>query len=86
MLGNIREGEYIMSLRADRKLLESYGYIIGVRDCRINTGYPGKFMVVEAHEQSELPTKDGRNGPWCIVGDNQRALISEAASVLRSML
>lgn len=64
-----------------RATLEDLGFIIGERDPRINTNYPGKFMVCEAHEQSELPTKDGRNGPWCIVGDNLDELIDQAYNV-----
>jgi hypothetical protein len=57
------------------------GFIIGDRNPRINTNYPGKFMVAESHEPSELPTKDGSNGPWCIVGDDLDKLIEEAYRV-----
>lgn len=35
-------------------------------------------MVAEGYEDSELPTDDGSNGPWCIVGDDLNSLIAEA--------
>jgi len=38
-------------------------------------------MVVESHDESELPTDDGANGPWCIVGDDLDALIAVAYDV-----
>jgi hypothetical protein len=38
-------------------------------------------MVVEAHNESQLPTEDGSNGPWCIVGDNLDELIDTAYDV-----
>lgn len=57
------------------------GFCCGTRDHRVNTNYSGSYMVVEPHEDSELPTKDGSNGPWAIVGDDYPALISEAYSV-----
>lgn len=62
-------------LAIKRHCLESYGFIIGPRDRRINRFYSGAWMVVEAHEESELPTDDGRNGPWCVVGDDLPHLI-----------
>jgi hypothetical protein len=61
--------------------LRSWGFTVGERDPRLNSNYPGRYMVVESHEESELPTKDGSNGPWCIVGDNLDALIAEAHRV-----
>ncbi len=69
-------------LRIKERCLLDYGYEIGVRDPRLNSDYPGCFMVVESHEPSELPTRDGRNGPWCIVGDDLAALVTEAFEVL----
>ncbi len=71
--------------RIERLSLEAYGYKIGPRDPRINSDYPGAFMVVESHEESELPTRDGSNGPWCIVGDDLPALLDEAFSVLAGL-
>lgn len=61
--------------------LRARGFTVGARDPRINTNYPGAFMVVEAHDESELPTEDGSNGPWAIVGDDLQALIDEAYEV-----
>lgn len=69
-----------------RKFLESYGWTAGARDPRLNTNYPGKFMVVEPHEEDELPTEDGSNGPWCVVGDDLDDLIRRAYDTLKSMV
>ncbi len=67
-------------------LLRTSGYIIGPRDPRLNTDFAGSLMVVEAHEASELPTKDGRNGPWCIVGNDPDKLLNEAFEHYLSLL
>lgn len=64
-----------------RSWLESNGFVCGIRDPRINTDYPGKYMVAEEYEDSELPTRDGRNGPWCIVGNDLDELIQKAYNV-----
>lgn len=61
--------------------LEAYGFTVGVRDPRLNTDYPGAFMCVESHELDELPTRDGANGPWCVVGDVLGELIDTAFNV-----
>ena len=61
-----------------RRKLEEQSFVVGERDPRLNTDYAGRYMVVEAHDESELPTRDGSNGPWCIVGDSLDALIKEA--------
>ena len=57
--------------------LRSYGFVVGDRELRLNTNYPGQFMVAESYDENELPTEDGRNGPWCIVGDDLEALVDE---------
>jgi hypothetical protein len=62
-----------------RAYLDAMGFRIGERDPRgINTNYPGRYMVAEDYGDDELPTEDGSNGPWCIVGDDLDALITEA--------
>lgn len=61
-----------------RAWLKRRGFVVGERDPRLNTDYPGAFMVAEAFEPDEVPTRDGSNGPWCIVGDDLDSLISEA--------
>lgn len=58
--------------------LRIMGFVVGDRDVRLNTDHPGRFMVAEDYEASETPTKDGSNGPWCIVGDNLHKLCVEA--------
>jgi hypothetical protein len=55
-----------------------WGFVVGERNPLINMLYPGEFMVAESHEQSDLPTQDGANGPWCIVGEDLPALVNEA--------
>lgn len=55
--------------------LRSWGFVVGTRDPRLNTEYEGTFMVAEEYEESQLPTRDGRNGPWCIVGNDYPALV-----------
>lgn len=61
-----------------KSILEAHGFICGPRDPRLNTDHAGTFMAVEGHDDGELPTKDGSNGPWCVVGDDLDALVEEA--------
>ena len=64
------------------RFLRSYGWTVGKRNPRLNTDYPGAWMVVEPFEEAELPTRDGRDGPWCLVGDALGALVDEAHDFL----
>lgn len=66
--------------------LRSYGWTVGERDPRLNTDFPGRFMCVEPHEESELPTRNGENGPWCIVGDDLAELVDEAHDFLTGFI
>lgn len=74
------------------EMLQLYGFTIGKRDPRLNTRYPGAFMVVEIADMNDeaevssynLPTEDGRDGPWCVVGDDQSDLIRRAFDYLMS--
>lgn len=68
-----------------RAFLENYGWFVGIRDRRLNTNYDGSFMVVEPYDDSDVPTEDARNGPWCIVGDDLDALIEEGYEALVSL-
>lgn len=68
----------ILDWQIMRIVLEAKGFTIGKRDPRVNMNYPGAFMVIEPHENSQLPTNDGSNGPWAIVGDNLPDLVKEA--------
>ena len=78
-------GVWNMKHNEKKIILESYGFEVGNRNPQLNTKYPGKFMVSEPYESSELPTKDGRNGPWCIVSDDLNALIDEGYDFLMTM-
>ncbi len=69
------------TIKAKKAYLKAFGFIVGKRDPRLNRNYAGKFMVVEAHDEDELPTNDGANGPWCIVGNNLTELIDKAYEV-----
>ena len=60
------------------------GFTVGQRDPRLNTDYPGSLMVVEGYELVQLPTRDGSDGPWCVVGDNLDALIDQGFDFLVS--
>lgn len=64
--------------------LREHGFVVGERDPRLNTNFAGAFMVAEAHEESELPTQDGRNGPWCVVGDDLPTLVEMGYAFLES--
>lgn len=76
-----------MTSRSEKiAFLQSYGWTVGARDPRINTDHAGAFMCVEPHEDSELPTRDGANGPWAIVGDDLEALIDEAHAFLSELV
>lgn len=66
-----------------REILQAYGFTIGERDPRLNTRFSGCRMVVEGsiaeiESDHELPTEDGRNGPWCVVGDDEDELVKSA--------
>lgn len=67
-----------MTTEQKRIALERAGFIVGQRDVRLNTDFAGRYMVAESYDEGELPTRDGSNGPWCIVGDDLDALIAEA--------
>jgi hypothetical protein len=67
-----------MTNEEKKAFLERRGWTVGARDPRLNTDYPGEFMAVEPHEESELPTRDGANGPWCVVGNDLPVLVDEA--------
>lgn len=71
----------------DKKVaaLKEHGFTVWDRDPRLNRNYPGRFMVVEAHDESELPTDDGRNGPWCIVGDDLTVLVDQGYDFMISL-
>lgn len=68
----------MLTIEQMRETMEKAGMVIGDRDPRLNTDYPGRFMVAEPYTEDELPTKDGSNGPWCIVGDDLDALIRDS--------
>ncbi len=70
-------GEKAMALLFD-------GFTIGQRNDRLNTDHAGYFMVVEAYEESQLPTKDGSNGPWCVVGFDLPQLIDQGFEFMQS--
>lgn len=73
-----------MTITHDEKVaaLRNLGFVVGERDPRLNTNYPGAFMVVEAgYTEDELPTEDGSNGPWCIVGHDLTELVREAYDI-----
>lgn len=77
-----RSDSKMFTLDQKHAYLESIGFKIGERDPKgINTDFPGQYMVAEEYEPSELPTRDGSNGPWCVVGDDLTALIDEAFNV-----
>lgn len=67
-----------MEIQEMRATLEQHGFTVGARDPRVNRAFTGKFMVIEQHEDSQLPTDDARNGPWAIVGDDLDDLIEQA--------
>lgn len=71
----------IMTVDEMADALRRAGFIVGKRDTRVNRNYPGSFMVIEDHEDSELPTDDGSNGPWAIVGDDLSSLIRQAYDI-----
>ncbi|KKL89013.1 hypothetical protein LCGC14_1918870 [marine sediment metagenome] len=75
----MKRGEKVM-------FLLSYGWTVGQRNPQLNTNYPGSYMAVEPFEDDELPTLDGGDGPWCIVGDDLDALINEAYEFLVSFI
>lgn len=60
--------------------LKRWGFVVGERDPRLNRAFAGAFMVAESYEDSQAPTDSGRDGPWCIVGDNLTALVEQAHS------
>lgn len=71
----------------DHKLiwLKAYGFVIGDRDPKINTNFSGNYMVSEQYGPDEVPTKDGRNGPWCVVGNDLKILIDAAYGAFKGV-
>jgi len=69
-----------------RLCLLAYGYEVGNRNPRVNTDFVGAYMVVESYDESELPTQDGRDGPWCIVGDDLDNLIDRGFDALNDIV
>lgn len=72
-----------MTYEQKATVLRSYGFTVGPRDPRLNTNHSGTWMVVEGsiaeiESDYDLPTQDGANGPWCVVGDDLSALVDEA--------
>jgi hypothetical protein len=70
----------------DNELLAKFGWHAGARDPRLNTDSPGAFMVCEPYEDEELPTRDGSDRPFCIVGDDLAKLVTEGAMQLRDRI
>lgn len=71
----------MLSHKEKLAFLKARGFHVGARDPRLNRNYPGAFMVAEPYDESETPTDDGSNGPWCIVGDDLVALVAEAYQI-----
>jgi len=69
------------SLTEKIEFIRNRGWIVGKRDFRINTKFSGKFMVCEPYDDSELPSEDGSNGPWAIVGDDLSELVETVISI-----
>jgi hypothetical protein len=70
------------TIEQKRTYLETLGYFCGARDTRLNTKFPGKFVVTDNDwKEYHLPTQDGSNGPWCIVGDSLDDLICQAFNI-----
>jgi hypothetical protein len=67
-----------MTTAEKKTFLVERGWTVGERNPRLNTDYSGEFMCVEHFEESELPTRDGANGPWCVVGNDLDELINLA--------
>lgn len=70
-------------------VLKAYGFTVGARDARLNTDHPGNLMVLEgsiqeAEQDHDLPTANGCDGPWCVVGDSLPELVDEAFDLASS--
>lgn len=63
-------------------LVDRCGFTVGARDPRVNTDYPGKFMVIEDYADAELPCANGgESGSWAVVGDDLDEMIDQAFDV-----
>lgn len=82
MKNNSTQGVEAMTTTEKTAFLKSYGWTIGKRDLRLNTDFAGLFMCVEPYQESELPTRDGSNGPWCVVGNHLSSLVDAAYDFL----
>ena len=71
-------------LAIKHKCLIDYGFTVGDRDPRINTDFAGRYMVVDDFDEALLPTRDGRDGPWCVVGDDLTTLIEQGFDLVAS--
>ena len=59
-------------------LVETLGFQIGPRDPQRRPDVSGKFMALENRTDITTRFEGGPNGPWCMVGDDEDALIDEA--------
>ena len=89
--GHIHGDELFSASERTRRMMKYMldgGWTIGQRNdhgVKLNMKFVGKYIAVEPHDESEAPTEDGSNGPWCIVGDDVDALLREAYEFARGM-
>jgi len=70
-----------MTLEEKIEILRRHGFHVGNRDFRLNTDYPGRYMVAEPYEESELPTKTVQMGR-SVVGDDLETLVEDGYDFL----
>lgn len=69
-------------IQAKLAALRGAGFSVGPRNPKLNTDYAGLSMVVQFPDEWDgEPTKDGANGPWCIVSNDLTSLVVEAYDV-----
>jgi len=65
--------------------LQKHGFVIGARDRNLNTAFSGKYMVAESYPPGTI-SRDGSDGPWCVVGDHLETLIETAGAAWPELL
>jgi hypothetical protein len=75
-----------LSVEQKQVWLKAHGFVVGPREARLNTKFPGAYMVAETFEEDDLPTLTASNGPFCIVGDDLSALIEEGFAIWSPIL
>lgn len=75
-----------LSMEGRIEVLESFGFVVGKRDPKMNSDHEGAFMVAEEVPEGYAGQRDGSDNEeiWCVVGDDMELLVSDAIDLVTS--